>query len=189
VAIRQSKMLREHIAHCLDDAGELRVCAFGGGPGTELLALAKHIIKSGRTGPPATIDFTLIERVTEWCESWTALEGEIKKHLRSKHKHANQWPFVISKTFLNFDMLNISHYANVSQVLKHDLYIMNYVVSEVIATKSAFQNVVDRMARSPSPTPTSSTPSPKAAWTTSNPSPPKSAPAPRHSLCAAQDSR
>ncbi|MEQ1646539.1 MAG: hypothetical protein ABL959_24000, partial [Pyrinomonadaceae bacterium] len=146
-AIRQSTRVRSMIKDRLDAPGELRVCAFGGGPGTELLALAKHIIKSGRVGPPAMIEFTLIERVKEWCETWNALESEIKKQMRSKFSHSTKWPFMISKTFLSCDMLKLEDYANMSQVLTHDLYIMNYVVSEVIASTTAFQSVVNRMAK------------------------------------------
>ena len=59
-AIRHSRSLSEFIELTLDRSEELRVCAFGGGPGTELLALSKHLLKSGLSGP-VEISFTLVE--------------------------------------------------------------------------------------------------------------------------------
>ena len=44
VAIRDSPDLCEFIDSTLEKTEELRVCAFGGGPGTELLALSKFLL-------------------------------------------------------------------------------------------------------------------------------------------------
>ena len=50
---------------------------------------------------------------------------------------SNRWPFTISKTFLPFDMTQIDQFANLHQVFTHDLYVMNYVLSEVFSDNEA----------------------------------------------------
>jgi hypothetical protein len=147
-AIRKSEDLSRHIQSTLDSTGELRVCAFGGGPGTELLALAKHLCKTREGHPQGDISFTLLDIVEEWCESWNTLETTIKDRLREQFGARNRWPFTISKTFLSFDMTRIEQFANLHQVFTHDLYVMNYVLSEVFGDNAAFAHLIERMAQS-----------------------------------------
>lgn len=144
--IRKTPDLCEHIDHVLDDTGELRLCAFGGGPGTELLALAKHLCKTRIGKLQGDISFTLLDIVEEWCESWNALEVNIKDRLREQFGTRNHWPFTISKTFLPFDMTQVDQYANLHHVFTHDLYVLNYVLSEVFADNEAFGRLITRMS-------------------------------------------
>ncbi len=144
--IRQSPDVATHINEVLDANGELRVCAFGGGPGTELLALAKHLCNTREGRPQGDVSFTLLDIVEEWCESWNALESTIKDRFRERFGARNRWPFTISKTFLSFDMTQIEQYANLHHVFTHDLYVMNYVLSEVFGNNEAFGRLIHRMA-------------------------------------------
>ena len=146
--IRNSPDVQEHIHHVLDTNGELRVCAFGGGPGTELLALAKYLCNTREGRPQGDISFTLLDIVGEWCESWNALETAIKDRLRTRFGPRNCWPFTISKTFLSFDMTQIEQYANLHHVFTHDLYVMNYVLSEIFGENEAFGGLINRMSES-----------------------------------------
>lgn len=147
-AIRSSPDLVEFIANKMDIDQELRVCAFGGGPGTELLALAKHLTRNRPNGPLARLSFTLLDRVTEWSESWNALEAQINLELRAGGRHFAQWPFSISKTFVPYDMTLIGNYANMPHLFQQDLYVMNYVVSEIIGDQTNFQTVISTAAHS-----------------------------------------
>lgn len=147
VSIRESRLVIDLIEQRLDGAGELKVCAFGGGPGTELLALSKHLCGTRRNKPQGDINFTLLDIVPEWAESWNALESNIKECLRTEFGDRRNWPFTISKTFQPYDMTRVERYANFCQLFRHDLYVLNYVLSEIFTDHDAFANLVTRMAQ------------------------------------------
>jgi hypothetical protein len=147
-ALRQSPDIVQFLIEKMDRDQELRVCAFGGGPGTELLALSKYFVRTRPNGPVARLSFTLLDRTTEWSESWNALEGQINNELRMSGRHFGQWPFNISKTFIPHDMTHVSSYANMPNLFQQDLYLMNYVVSEIIGDHASFQAVVSTAAQS-----------------------------------------
>ena len=141
VAIRSSPDLCDFIDTTLEKAEELRVCAFGGGPGTELLALSKFLL--GRAFPVhVEISFTLLDRVPEWAETWNALEAQIKAGLKATYGPKSKRPFSTSKTFVPFDMTKAHQYANLSHLLEQDVYVMNYVVSEVVGDHAKFQELI-----------------------------------------------
>jgi Putative SAM-dependent methyltransferase len=120
----------------------MKVCAFGGGPGTELLALSKHLINKRASGPHARISFTLLDRVPEWSETWHALESGIKAELRTHFGPFLKHPFSTSGTFVPFDMTKVKQYANLATLLCQDLFVLNYVVSEVTGDQQQFQDLV-----------------------------------------------
>lgn len=141
VAIRDSPDVCDFIDSTLEKTEELRLCAFGGGPGTELLALSKFLL--GRSLPGhVEISFTLLDRVTEWAETWSALEAQIKSELKATYGPQSKRPFSTNKTFVPFDMTKAHQYANLAQLLEHDLYVMNYVVSEVVGDHTRFQELI-----------------------------------------------
>jgi hypothetical protein len=149
VAIRHSHKVARFIEAKLK-AEELRVCAFGGGPGTELLAISKYVLRERRTGH-ARIAFTLLDRVPEWSETWNALEAQINGELKATYGSFSKQPFSICKTFVPFNMTEAGQYANLATLLQQDLYIMNYVVSELIGDYAKFQKLM-KVAASSAPT-------------------------------------
>lgn len=149
VAIRSIPAVGHHILDRLNTAGELRVCAFGGGPGTELLALSKFLTKKKELGelqPHGEVNFTLLDYVPEWAESWNALEAAIKRDFQATFGHKRDWPFSISKSFQPFDMTKVQQYANLVQLFEHDFYVMNYVLSEIFSDHPAFAALFNQMA-------------------------------------------
>lgn len=150
-ALRNSPDIVAFLADRMDNAQELRVCAFGGGPGTELLALSKYLSRTRPNGPIARLSFTLLDRVPEWSESWTALESQINEQLRATGQHFVNWPFNISKSFIPHDMTLMANYANMPHLFQQDLYVLNYVVSEIIGDQTNFQSVLQTAAHSSPP--------------------------------------
>lgn len=146
VAIRSSPRICKFIDAKLK-AEELRVCAFGGGPGTELLAISKHILREKRTGH-ARITFTLLDRVPEWSETWNALEAQINSELKATYGSFSKQPFSICKAFVPFNMTAPGEYANLANLFQQDLYIMNYVISELIGDQAKFQKLLTAAAAS-----------------------------------------
>jgi hypothetical protein len=154
VAVRSLPAVGPHILDRLNTIGELRVCAFGGGPGTELLALSKFLTGKkglGQLQPHGEVNFTLLDYVPEWAESWNALEAAIKRDFLTTFGHKRDWPFSISKSFQPFDMTKVEQYANLVQLFEHDLYVMNYVLSEIFSDHPSFAALFNQMAaRAPS---------------------------------------
>ncbi len=129
--------------------GELKVCAFGGGPGTELLALSKHLWKTRPSGPHVQVTFTLLDRVNEWVESWQALEAQIKAVLKAKYGPFPKHPFAVSGYFVSNDMTKPNQYVNLPTLFNQDLFFLNYAISEItgdnpnyLATNPQFQELI-----------------------------------------------
>jgi hypothetical protein len=148
IAIRESpdvcRLTEERAAE-----GELKVCAFGGGPGTELLALSKHLWRKRPNGPHVQVTFTLLDRVNEWVESWQALEAEIKAALKAKYGPFPKHPFSVSGYFVSNDMTKPNQYVNLPTLFAQDLFFLNYAVSEITggntnyhATHPQFQELI-----------------------------------------------
>jgi hypothetical protein len=147
--------IREHlettnfIVEKLNQNEELKVCAFGGGPGTELLALTKFLRRKhdqGALHSHGDVNFTLLDNVPEWAESWNALEAAIKVRFSADFGTRRNWPFTVSKFFQPFDMTRVEQYANLNQLFVQDLYILNYVVSEIFSEHDALGNLLNTMA-------------------------------------------
>jgi hypothetical protein len=132
IAIRESSDVCKLIEERATANGELKVCAFGGGPGTELLALSKHLWKTRPDGPHVQVSFTLLDRVNEWIESWQALEAEIKANLKAKYGPFPKHPFSVSGYFVSNDMTKPNQYVNLPTLFKQDIFFLNYAVSEII---------------------------------------------------------
>lgn len=95
------QMIREKIAK----GDELKVCALGGGPGSELLGLTRFIENFGFTNGTSSIDFILVDRIKEWDESWHSLKQGVDEQLRSQYGTSkNRWPVIISRSFLPLDV-------------------------------------------------------------------------------------
>jgi len=133
----------------LNQTEELKVCAFGGGPGTELLALSKLLKRAHGLGQLQThgdVNFTLLDNTSEWAESWNALEAAIRADFTVTYGARRDWPFTTSKSFQPFDMTNVGQFANLVQLLSHDFYILNYVVSEILTNDTGLGNVLNLMS-------------------------------------------
>jgi len=139
-AIRSSEV-DDFIESKLIDEEELRICAFGGGPGTELLAVSKHLLREQRSGH-ARLSFTLFDAVVEWSETWNVLEAQINAELRAKYGRFRNQPFSICKSFITHDMTTAYAYSNHASLFNQDLFIMNYVVSELVGDEDKFLKLV-----------------------------------------------
>lgn len=90
----------------------------GGGPGTELLGLAKYLQLSPLS-VPGTIEFTVLDSVPQWAETWQQLAEAVSASLS------------INRTFLPLDVVNKKSYKGFAfQFNKADIVIFNYLFSE-----------------------------------------------------------
>src|ERR1044071_3633684 len=68
----QSIDLEEYIDRVQSEKGHVEICSFGGGPGTELLGLAKWAELRG-SSQQLVLDFLVLDKVNEWLDSWQAI--------------------------------------------------------------------------------------------------------------------
>jgi hypothetical protein len=147
--IRITPDLSSFVSNKLKTEGELKVCSFGGGPGTEVLGLSKHLWKNTKAGEQwGTISFTVLDRVTEWAESWNALEKSIRDFLKVNCGAFKDWPFSIGKSFNTFDLTDCSRFANLTELFGQDLFVMCYVISELYGDTDKFLEVLAAMVES-----------------------------------------
>ena len=132
---------------------ELRVCALGGGPGSELLGLVRFIETMHLGGRPACLDFLLIDRVPEWDESWHALKQGIDRQLRTSYgQDRATWPVSISRSFLPLDVTAPPDFRNFATRFNGvHLFILCYLASEVKGRMADLRNVLAMLVnRAPS---------------------------------------
>lgn len=146
--LRRHQPTADYLLQKLNEAEELRICAFGGGPGTELLALTKFLTaRSGQLTGHGDVNFTLIDNTPEWAESWNALHQAIKANFTAQFGPRRGWPFTVSKMFQPFDMTRVEQFANLPQLFTQDVYVMNYVVSEIFDEYQSLAAVAQTMVQ------------------------------------------
>jgi hypothetical protein len=131
IAIRDSPDVVKLINDKAEAMGKLKICAFGGGPGTELLAMAKHLMRTRPNGPHLQLKFDLLDRVDEWIESWKAIEAEITGKLETQYGSFVNHPFSMSGNIYGKDMTDPHQYVNLPTLFDQDIFFLNYVVSEI----------------------------------------------------------
>lgn len=107
--------------------GRVTACTFGGGPGTEALALFQHLIEAGF--PDLTrLEVSAIDREPAWVETWKwmgrALDRTQKQMLRSPN-------VFLSGNFICLDIMDTNRFTDIATLFDQDIFIANWVVSEI----------------------------------------------------------
>ncbi len=128
LVLRESGDLRAVIRQSADQ--RLNMCAVGGGPGTELLGLAKYLLR--RSGFPKKITFTLLDAVPQWAETWQQLADAVEEELqRATDATGSKTCPAIVPAFLPLDVLKAESYASYAyQFNGSQVVIFNYLFSE-----------------------------------------------------------
>jgi hypothetical protein len=127
----------------------IRICALGGGPGSELLGVVRFIESiEGRSGT-AFIDVVLVDQVKEWDESWHALKEGIDDQMREEYGlDRSTWPVSVSRSFLPLDTTSVEEFRNfATRFNSTDLYILSYLVSELKGRTNELTQVIDLLVQ------------------------------------------
>ena len=136
--IRQSSQLSTLIQTHTNQS--LSICAVGGGPGTELLSLAKYVLTEGLT--LGAVSFTVLDSVPQWGESWNHLADAIQGQ---KQQGLSVIPN-INRGFFPMDVTQPTSYQTYAWLF-HDvnLFIYNYLLSENQVRLADFGNALNEM--------------------------------------------
>ena len=128
--------------------GTLNVCSMGGGPGTELLGIAKYFLSSKDVTYPRKITFTVIDNILEWSDTWHHLADAVEEEFDSSlHQEGIETP-VIAPTFIPLNVFDSSSYKRITyQCNKVDIVIFNYLFSENKTTLAEAHQALKRLAQ------------------------------------------
>lgn len=123
--------MKDFVTNLASQRRAIRVCAFGAGPGTELLAFAKFMSQLN-LGFCTTVDFLLLDKVQEWVDSWHSLKEEVMQQMREVYGlNYADWPIIPNGNFVKCDVTNVSEISHLTSVWNQDLYILNFIISEI----------------------------------------------------------
>ena len=131
---------------------EIRICALGGGPGSELLGVVRFI-ESLKLAQPAYLDFTLVDRVKEWDESWHALKKGVDDQLQKEYgPNRSKWPAVISRSFLPLNVTAAGDFRDFAIRFNGiDIFIFCYLVSELKEYVRGFEETLQLLVSRAAP--------------------------------------
>jgi hypothetical protein len=110
--------------------GKLHIFSIGGGPGTELLGLAKRLLRSN-SRHPRKISFTVLDNVPERSETWSMLADASEEELRAELSNEKAEPPTVAPMFVPMDVLDPASYANIRYRFRDaDIIVFNYLFSE-----------------------------------------------------------
>jgi len=135
--------LKRFVLDKMRKEGMIRVCSFGGGPGSELLGFVKFIEREAKPGDRLDIYFVLIDKVREWDESWHALVNGLEQDYEAAYGSSRRdWPVLVHRSFLPLDLTSVEEFKSFpSRFRDVDVYVLNYTVSELVAHREEFFKV------------------------------------------------
>lgn len=139
--LRSDESVRDLIDQRHD--ARLRVCAVGGGPGTELLGLVRYVSTVERS--PRVIDMLILDLVQEWNGSWLSLADEATAWME---RDGESGP-IIAPSFQQMDVTDPDSYTKrVFLFERCHLVVFNYLMSEnkvrMGDVPAALKAIVDR---------------------------------------------
>jgi hypothetical protein len=139
--------LRNHVITTASSRWQLNVCAFGAGPGTELMALAKFFDEL-RLGHPVQVEFQLLDIEQAWQDSWYGIRDAIKDCFRAAcGPQFNSWPMLPNGNFTCQDVKDTTGMDNLGDIWSHDVFVVNFLLSEIFNDDPGFRSFISAVTR------------------------------------------
>ena len=124
--------LQEFLGALLQERKTISVCCIGGGPGSEVLGLAKWIERQ-QLGP-TQLDVLVSDIFPEWGENWEALKQHINTAVGERPAgQSNASWLEVGGRFIKVDATGVSEAQKIGGAF--DLYIASYLVSHIFSTQ------------------------------------------------------
>lgn len=145
--LESNEDLRNYVLQISQERHEIRVCAFGAGPGTELLALAKFFEKQ-QLGHSVSADFQLLDKVEEWSSSWYGIRDQVNETFRDLYgPNRATWPMIPSGNFLACDVTALDRFPYLGNVWNQDVYVVNFLLSEIFNDDPGLRAFISQVAK------------------------------------------
>ena len=116
----------------MKEEGVLNVCSIGGGPGSEVLGLAKWLERN--SSEPVELNALVTDRFVEWKKTWSTLSDQINIAVSlgpRRNEMGNS--LVVGGDFTQVDAKYLTHMDRVRRRGQFDLYIGSYVLSHIFS--------------------------------------------------------
>ncbi|MCC5623414.1 hypothetical protein [Nostoc sp. CHAB 5715] len=129
--IESNKDLLNYVLGIAKERHELKICAFGAGPGTELMAMAKFF-ETQKLGISVSVDFQLLDKVKEWASSWYGIREQVNESFKNLYgANRSKWPIIPSGNLLPCDVTDLDQLPYLGSVWGQDIYVLNFLLSEI----------------------------------------------------------
>lgn len=122
--VRRDRELMRYLSDAVNERGRLRICAFGGGPGTEALAFSS-LLREFWPDVQADLEVVVVDGEPGWGESFNQMRRYIRSVGTGGVRHH------ISGDFVHFDMRELRRYRKSPGFFDCDVFVSNYVASEL----------------------------------------------------------
>ena len=145
--LTNDQSLHEYIIGISKTSRQLNVCAFGAGPGTELMAFAKFFDET-HLGHAVQVEFQLLDIVREWQDSWYGIRDSIRDNFRSTYgSDFASWPMIPSGNFIRQDVKDTASMDHLGDIWSHDIFVINFLLSEIFRDDSGFRSFISEVVR------------------------------------------
>lgn len=145
--IKNDPDLYQHVANLAKTQRQLNVCAFGAGPGTELMAFAKFFDEE-KYGHPVQVEFQLLDIEQAWQDSWYGIRDTIKDHFRTSYgQDFSLWPMIPSGNFTRQDVKDTEGMEHLGDIWSHDVFVINFLLSELFKDEPGFRAFMTTVTR------------------------------------------
>lgn len=136
VAMRGSQDLRRLVTTKVRSQEPLRVCIFGGGPGTEIVGLAKFLSRRVGVEDALDVDILVLDREAAWQQNINITTAAVSEALATEG-----FEIKLTTQFQEFDICNQP--GNIlPQVLGREVYIFNHIISEIFDRSREFEPLI-----------------------------------------------
>lgn len=135
--------LKDYIKNKIDNNGTLKVCSLGGGPGSELLGFVKFIERERKPDNCIDVNFSLIDNISEWDETWQALANGLDETFKLEYGSSRRdWPVIVHRSFLPLNLCKPDDFQQfIARFSDVDIYVLNHTVSELLGKIKEFKEV------------------------------------------------
>jgi hypothetical protein len=145
--LKNDKDLYQHIMRLAKVKRQLNACAFGAGPGTELLAFAKFFDEE-RLGHAVQVEFQLLDLERAWQDSWYGIRDAIKGHFTASYGvSCASWPMIPSGNFICQDVKDTTGMEDLGDIWSHDVFVINFLLSELFHDDPGFRSFLSAVTR------------------------------------------
>ena len=118
------------ISGLLTSKKRISLCCLGGGPGSEIVAVVKWIV---RQQPGATqLEVLVTDKYPQWKDQWESVRDTLNTNfLAGGAVSAERPPLVVSRGFAEVDVINLASARLPVLRQGFDLYVVSYVVSHI----------------------------------------------------------
>ena len=118
------------ISSLLTSKRRIWVCCLGGGPGSEILGVAKWIVRQQLVA--TQLQVVVIDKYQEWQDQWKSVRNTLNTNFSvGSAISAKRLPLVVPKGFVGVDVIDPKSAQLPALTRGFDLYVVSYVVSHI----------------------------------------------------------